>query len=93
MTPDRLLLDITTAQLALERVRAGLEGTSTPISLTPVRDLIDAARAITGSDAATARRLGVARSAVTKWKAGENALPKERRGQLDAIIAGGSDAR
>jgi len=57
-----------------------------PPSLTPVRDLIDAACAITGSDAATARRLGVARSAVAKWKAGENALPDGRRRRLDAIV-------
>ena len=87
MNPARILLDIATAQIALDRVRAGLEGTPpVPSSLTPVPDLLDAARAITGSDAATARRLGVVRSAVTKWRDGANALPDGRRGQLDSII-------
>jgi len=86
MTLPSLLRDIAVAQLALDRVRAGLEGTTPEPSLTPVRDLIDAACAITGSDAATARRLGVARSCVAKWRAGANALPDGRRGQLDSII-------
>jgi len=77
------------AHYHLQQARLHIEAAlvaEAPVSLTPIPALLDAARAVTGSDAATARRLGVARSCVAKWRAGENALPDGRRGQLDSII-------
>jgi hypothetical protein len=82
MTPTEAYL--LNARAEIDAALASLN--PSPPSLTTVRDLIEAACAITGSDAATARRLGVARSCVAKWKAGENALPDVRRRQLDAIV-------
>jgi len=82
MTPTEAYL--LNARAEIDAALASLN--PSPPSLTPVPALLDAACAITGSDAATARRLGVARSCVAKWKAGKNALPDGRRRQLDAIV-------
>ena len=82
MTPTEAYL--LNARAEIDAALASLN--PSPPSLTPVSDLLDAACAITGSDAATARRLGVARSAVAKWRAEKNALPDGRRRQLDAIV-------
>ena len=82
------------AHYHLQQARLHIEAAlaaEVPVSLTPVPDLLDAARAITGSDAATARRLGVVRSCVTKWRVGANSLPVERRRQLDAIVNGAKE--
>jgi hypothetical protein len=82
MTPTEAYL--LNARAEIDAALASLN--PSPPSLTPVRELIASARAITGSDAATARRLGVVRSAVAKWKDGTNPLPDGRRRQLDAIV-------